>query len=64
MHITHLPTLNRELKRILSAYKAEEFPLVIHFNQGMEHPQFKMTIERTESETFTDKTGQKWKKVK
>lgn len=64
MHINHMPTLNRELKRIIGAYKAEQFPVQIHFNQGMEHPQFKISIERTESDTFTDSNGQKWKKVK
>ena len=64
MHINHMPTLCRELKKVLKAYNAGEFPLSIHFNEGMEHPQFKISIERAESDTFTDKNGQKWKRVK
>jgi hypothetical protein len=63
MYINHLPALCRELKTVLTAYKVGQFPLIMHFNQGMEHPQFKITIERAECETFTDKNGQKWKKV-
>lgn len=58
-----MPNLAREMRMILKAYKTVEFPLSIFFNEGMEHPQFKISIEKSETDSFTDKNGQKWKKV-
>lgn len=64
MNVDHIPNLAREIKRILRQYTSEKFPIVMHFNEGMEHPQFVITIEKNEVDTFIDATGQKWKKVK
>lgn len=56
--------MNRDIRLTLCDYKNEEFPKEYLYNEGMEHPQFKITIEKQESDCFIDSTGQKWKKVK
>lgn len=63
MNINHLPTLNKALKTILWEVSPEAFPVIIHFNEGMEEPQFKITIDRNETDTYTDSKGQIWKKI-
>lgn len=64
MKITHLPELKRQVHKTVRAHGSEKFPKEIYFNQGMESPQFKITIEKTESDTFIDANGEKWVKVK
>lgn len=64
MIIDHMPTLNREIKRIINQQNSEIFPVVIHFNEGMECPQFKITVEMFETDTYIDSLGQKWKRIK
>jgi hypothetical protein len=64
MNINHGPKLAREIRKILADYQEKKFPIVLHFNQGMEFPEFKITIEKTDVDTYIDAKGQKWKKVK
>ncbi len=63
MNVNHFPEMNRQIRRVLLQHTAEKFPFEINFNCGMEHPQFKITIEKNESDIFVDKLGNKWKKV-
>ncbi len=63
MNINDITALIRALKTIFWEVQPENFPIVIHFNQGMEDPEFTITIERNETDTYTDGKGQKWKKV-
>jgi len=64
MKIDHLPNLNREFKKIFSPIYTEKFPVVLEYNEGMEFPTYKITIEKLEVDTYVDANGQKWKKVK
>ncbi len=64
MKISHLPDLKRQIQKIVRGYASEKFPYELYFNQGMEFPEFKFTIEKMESDTFVDSRGQKWVKVK
>ena len=64
MSISHLPELKRQIQNVIKQNAHEKFPKVIHYNEGMEFPQFKITIEKEETDTFIDASGNKWKKVK
>ena len=61
--LEHLPSLNREIRKILKEYKTQKFPLIINYNEGMEYPKFKITIEKEDIDVYTDSKGQKWKKI-
>lgn len=63
-NITKLPEVHRKVRSVITDYKEHEFPFEIGFNEGMEHPCFKITIEKQDSDTYIDSNGQKWKKVK
>ncbi len=63
-HFTSFPNISREIKRIILQYEGHKYPQQIYFNMGMEHPQFKIIIEKIDNDTYTDSRGQKWKKVK
>lgn len=63
MYIKHRPELLRQISRAIKLDKSEEFPMTIFFNAGMECAEFKITIQRSETDVFVDAKGQKWKKV-
>ncbi len=62
--ISRQTDLNHKIKFALRNHEEETFPKEFLFNLGMEHPQFKFTIEIQDSDTYVDSNGQKWKKVK
>ena len=64
-NFNNIPALNREIKIIINQYKSHEkdFPVELNFNESMEQPQFKVTIQKLDTDVYVDKTGQKWKKV-
>ena len=62
--IKHLPVLKREIELAVGPTPKDKFPLHLTYNEGMECPTFKITIEELEIDTYIDATGQKWKKVK
>lgn len=62
--ISRTTELKREIVRILDEYQDIDFPISIHFNEGMECPDFKITIDKYESDIYIDGKGQKWKRVK
>ncbi len=56
--------LNKALKDTIHDFAHEEFPKEFLFNQGMEFPQFKITIDKQDNDVFIDAKGQKWKRIK
>lgn len=56
--------LNNKIKMLMRTHELQKFPYEFIFNLGMEHPQFKFTIEIQDSDTYIDSNGQKWKKIK
>ena len=64
MKISKPSELNSFVRETVTQHASKEFPVVFTFGLGMEHPEFRITIEKTAVDTFTDASGQKWKKVK
>ncbi len=60
MQISHYPLLRKEISKILDAHDTYEFPVVLTFDEGMEFPSFKITIEKQAKDYFIDKNGVKW----
>lgn len=64
MTINSLLDLKKEIGQIVSNPDSLDFPTELIFNRGIEHSQFKITIEEIETEFFTDPKGRKWQRVK
>ncbi len=63
MKIDHLPDLNRQIKNLMFRPTEDIWPFVIDYCEGMEFPQYRITIEKIDCDTFVDANGQTWKKV-
>lgn len=64
MKVTKLQELKKEIGDIISNAESMEFPVEIFYNRGIEHCQFKITIEEYEEDFFIDSKGTKWMKMK
>jgi len=62
--LAKLSEVNRVVRNSLIRHEDKEFPVQVYFNQGIQFPRFKVTIEKEESDVYVDPSGQKWKKVK
>jgi len=56
--------LKKIIGQILNDVNEHEFPKVITFNRGIEHPKYRITIEEIDEDFFVDAKGSKWMKVK
>lgn len=63
--ISKYSELNRAIKRIVAIEDEgeNEFPIEFTYNEAMDCPTYKITIDRLEVDTFIDSKGQKWRKV-
>lgn len=64
MKVTKLQDLKKEISHIMAESENTEFPLEIVYNRGVEHKQFKITIEEIEEDFFIDPKGRRWEMVK
>lgn len=64
MKISNLLELKKEIGAIITNPESSEFPLEILYSRGIEHKQFKITIEESEHDFFIDSNGNKWARVK
>ena len=64
MKITKSSELKSLIMHAIREYSSAHFPFIINFSQGMEHPEYKITIEEVEQEFFIDSKGTRWQKVK
>ncbi len=61
MKINKIPELLRQIKKAI--HSEDEFPIEFILSQGMEFPDYKITIIAIEKDHFIDANGQKWVKA-
>ena len=55
--------LNRAI-RTATWEEETQFPVILHFCEGLGEPLFKITVDKVEDDVFVDGKGQKWMRVK
>jgi hypothetical protein len=58
--ITKIAELNRQIKRLIVEDKVKDYPVEYEFNQGMEFPNYRIIVEKVDSDFYIDSKGTKW----